>query len=132
MKIAISVYGNTVSNVFDFARRLLLVEVEGGREIDRCEVDVGNRSLPQRADWLRTLGVDVLICGAISRVSAHWIEAAGIEVLAYVTGPVEGVLEAYLSGRLVRPEFRMPGCWPGARKGFGRRRHQCRWRGGPP
>jgi len=116
--------------VFDFARRLLLVDIENTKEFNRSEVALESQSLPQRAGNLKNLGVDVLICGAISRPLMYMLTAFGIEVLPYVTGRVDEVLQAYLTGQLVQPRFTMPGCWPGARKGFGRSRRRCRWRGG--
>ena len=130
MKIAIPVYNDSVSNVFDFAHRLLLMDIENGREVERCEVELKAESLPQRAGNLKNLGVDVLICGAISQALVNMVTASGIQVLPYVTGRVNDVLEAYLTGQLAKPQFSMPGCWPGARKGFGRGRRRCRWRGG--
>jgi len=130
MKIAIPIYNSNVSNVFDFAHRLLLVDIENGKEINRSEVALESRSLPQRAGQLKSLGVDVLVCGAISRLLANMVITSGIEVLPYVTGHVDNVLQAYITEQLVRPEFSMPGYWPGARKGFGRRQRGCRWRGG--
>ncbi len=128
MKIAIPVYGDSISNVFDFAHKLLIVEIEKGKEINRFEIALDNRSLPQRADKLKTLGVEVLVCGAVSKVLAGMVATSGIEVLPYVTGKVDTVLKAYMAGQLIQPEFSMPGCWFGARKG-GRGRG-CRWRGG--
>jgi len=129
MKVAIPAYGEYVSNVFDFSRRLLLVEIENGKEAERFEVELQGLSLPQRAEKLKTLGVHVLVCGAVSRLLANMVSQSGIEVLPYVTGNIENVLSAYMTGQLIRPEFSMPGCWPGARRGFGQRRG-CRWRGG--
>ena len=130
MKIAIPIYGDIISNVFDFAHRLLLVDIENGKETNRSEVAIENQSLPQRAGQLKSLGVDVLVCGAISRSLANLVVTSGIEVLPYVTGHVDNVLHAYMTGQLLRPEFSMPGCWPGARKGFRHRRRGCRWQGG--
>ena len=129
MKIAIPVYNDSVSNVFDFATRLLLVDIESGKEANRSEVALESQLLPQRASQLKDLEVDVLVCGAISRVLANMVTTSGIQVLPYVTGSIN-VLQAYLTGQLVKPEFSMLGCWPGARRGFGRRRRGCRWRGG--
>jgi len=129
MKIAMAVYGDYTSNVFDFAHRLLLVDIENGKEANRSEVALKSQLLPQRTGQLKDLGIDVLICGAISRVLANMITASGIQLLPYVTGRVNDVLQAYLNGQLVQPQFIMPGCWPGARKGFGRRQRGCRWRG---
>jgi len=130
MKIAIPIYNDSVSNVFDFAHRLLLVDIENGKEANRSEVELKDESLPQRAGQLKSLGVDVLVCGAISRVLANMITASGIQLLAYVAGRVNDVLQAYLNGQLVQPQFSMPGCWPGARRGFGRGGRGHRWRGG--
>lgn len=129
MKIAIPIYRDNVSNVFDFAHRLLLVDIESDKAVERSEVELKAESLPQRAGQLKSLGVDVLVCGAISQALANMVTASGIQVLPYVTGRVDDVLQGYLTGQLVQPQFTMPGCWPGARKGFGRGR-QCRWRGG--
>jgi len=129
MKVAIPVYGNYVSTVFDFAHRLLLVDIENGKETERYEVRLERLSLQQRAEKLKSLGVDVLVCGAISQVLANIVTQSGIEILPYVTGNIEDVIGAYMAGQLIRPEFCMPGCWLGARRGFGRR-CSCRWRGG--
>jgi len=130
MKIAIPIYNGNVSNVFDFAHRLSVVDIENAKVVERSEVELKAESLPQRAGSLKNLGVDVLICGAISRALAYMVTASGIEVLAFVTGRVDDVLGAYLTGQLAKPQFSMPGYWPGARKGFGRGRRKCRWRGG--
>ena len=130
MKIAIPVWNDCVSNVFDFAHRLLLVDIENAKVVNRSEVTLKGQSFPQRAGNLKNLGVDVLICGAISRALVTMITASEIEVLAFVTGRVDDVLEAYLTSQLVKPQFSMPGCWPGALEGFGRGRRRCRWRGG--
>ena len=130
MKIAIPIYNDSISNVFDFAHRLLLVDIENGKEANRSEVALESQLLPQRTGQLKDLGIDVLICGAISRSLANMVITSGIHVLPYVTGSIDDVLQAYLTGQLVKPEFSMPGCWPGARRGFGRRRRGCRWQGG--
>jgi len=130
MKLAIPIYRNYVSNVFDFAHRLLLVDTENGRETRRSEIVLGSRSLRARVDQLRRLGVDVLVCGAISRDLANLVVTADIAVLPYVTGNVDNIIQAFLTGQLHKQEFSMPGQWPGARRGFGRRRRGCQWRGG--
>ncbi|RLB79128.1 MAG: hypothetical protein DRH24_13320 [Deltaproteobacteria bacterium] len=120
MKIAIPIRDDCVSPACDFAHRLLLVEFEDGREVRRSEVALAPESGMHRAFRLRDLGVGILICGAISRDLAGWLARGGIEVLPYVSGPIEEVLKAYVSGQLADPRFALPGCWPGARNGFRR------------
>lgn len=129
MKIAIPIWNGFVSSAFDFAHRLLLIEIQNGSENSRSEISLNPEPITQRAVRLKTLGVDVLICGAVSRSLASLVGASGIEVLPYVVGPVDEIVKAYLAGQLAQPKFAMPGCWPGARKGFGRRRRGCRWQG---
>jgi len=129
MKIAIPIYGDNISNVFDFATRLLLVEIENGKEANRSEVALESQSLSQRIGQIKNLEVDVLVCGAISRVLANIVTASGVQLLPYVTGRVNDVLQAYLNGQLVQSQFTMPGCWSGARKNFRRGyRGRCRRR----
>jgi len=135
MKIAISIWNKSVSNVFDFSTELLLLEFDNSQEISRASVELSEQSLVHKANKLRSLGVDVLICGAISREMLCSISDSKIEVLSYVTGSIDDVLDAYLGGELDAAKFIMPGCWSGARDGFGnckrlrQRRNKCnkRW-----
>ncbi len=130
MKVAVPVYGEFVSNVFDFAHRLLLVEIEDGKEADRSEFALESSLHSERALWLKELGVDILVCGAISQELAAMVLSAGIQVLPFVTGNVDDVLHAYTSGELSKPEFRMPDCRLGGRDEARCRGRKCRWRGG--
>ena len=137
MKIAIPVWNGSVSSVFDFAHHLLVVDVHGRQETNRLEVSLEQEVPPQRIAKLVDLGVDVLLCGAISWPLASALMASNIEVIPFVSGPVDEVLNAYLSGRLAEPQFLQPGCWPDARRRFCRGRgprwgrgHGRGWRGG--
>jgi len=100
----------------------LLVEFEGSIEKNRQEVLLAEQSGPERAAKLRRLGVDALVCGAISRPLAYMLSSSGIEVLPFVTGPTEQILDAYRSGQLYQPQYALPGYWEGARRCFQRRR----------
>lgn len=126
MKVAIPIWNSCVSSAFDFAHRLLLVDIQDNSETSRSEIPLNPEPIPQRAAHLKTLGVDVLICGAISRSLASLVETSGIQVLPYVVGPADEILKAYLVGQLAQPRFVLPGFWPGSRKGFrrARRRHR--------
>jgi predicted Fe-Mo cluster-binding NifX family protein len=126
MKIAIPVWQNSVSTVFDFANKLLLAEVGQENAINRMQVDLPDEPLPQKISRLRALDVDLLICGAISQPLAFMVMGAGIEVLPYVTGQIDDVLEAYISGRLMATRFLMPGCKRRKRRCFGRSNRWCR------
>lgn len=129
MKIAIAIWNELVSSTFDFSDRILLVEIENEKEVSRSQILLESKSLLQRVNQLKSLEADVLICGAISKTLAEMITAAGIQVLAYTTGRIDDILKAYRVGQLAESQFTMPGCWPGARKGFrqcGQGRGRCR------
>lgn len=125
MRIAIPVWSGRVSNVFDFAHRLLLVNIQEGQETDRREIAIEQDLPVSRAALLSRHSVDLLICGAISRALAELVATAGIKVMPSVTGPVEDVLAAYLNGRPLDPRFLLPGS--AARRSWGAGR---RFRGG--
>jgi predicted Fe-Mo cluster-binding NifX family protein len=111
MKVAIPSLNGRVSPVFDTARELIVVEVEGGEERSRRIVSLAQDPfLTKRVKKLRTLKIDVLICGGISHVLADGVSAGKTKVISWVAGPVEEVLRAYLGDRLSDAEWRMPGC----------------------
>ena len=127
MKVALPVWQGQVSSVFDFAHKLLVIGLENGEEKCRQEIVLVEQSVPERAAMLKQLGVGVLICGAISRALAEMINGSGIQVLPFVKGSAEQIMNAYKTGQLSQPQYTLPGFWPGARRSFGRRR--C-WKGG--
>ena len=121
MKIAVPVWNDRVSPVFDTSRHLLVVELVDGEEVGREEHTVTDAFPPFRVRRLKELGVDLLICGAISNPVACLINAAGISLMPWVSGDVKDVLDAFNGARLSDPRFRMPGCrgWGrGARRGM--------------
>ncbi len=123
MKVAIPVWSDQVSTVFDFARHLLLVELDDGNEIGRSKHPFQEGSPIFRAKKLSRFGVEVLICGAISRPLARIVASHGIEIIPFVSGTVNDVLNAYLTGRLADSRFCLPGCRPGTRRDW-RKKHR--------
>ena len=110
MKIAIPVSDARISPVFDAARRLLLVDIEDGREVGRTEEVREESQLAPRASRIAELHTDVLVCGAISRPLQAMLISAGVEVIPQTCGQVEEVVQAFISGQLSGDAFIMPGC----------------------
>jgi len=130
MKIAIPTWNGRVSPVFDTASRLLVVDITEESEVARFETDISAHFLPSKSMRLTGLGIDTLICGAISRPLAYMITTAGIKLIPWISGQVEAVVQAFLTNTLFDPRFIMPGCvgpWgkgPGGRHGQGRGRRR--------
>jgi len=127
--LAIPVWNDRVSTTFDFARKLLVVEADGEREVSRKEVPLGDEPVERKARRIRDLAVQVVLCGAISRPFAEAVSQAGIRVIPYVSGEVDSVLAAHLCGRLAEPRFLQPGRGPGARGRWRHRAGGCSGRG---
>jgi predicted Fe-Mo cluster-binding NifX family protein len=87
-----------------------LVEVESGRIVNQWTEVLPEEMPVQRALRLTELGVEDLICGAVSRPLQALVSAYGIRVTAFIAGGAEEVIQAWLEDRLDREEFIMPGC----------------------
>jgi predicted Fe-Mo cluster-binding NifX family protein len=125
MRIAVPVWAGRISPVFDVARRLVLADCVEGAESRRSEVDLEDTEVPLRAKRVAALGVDVLICGAVSRQLTWLLAGEGVRVISQMCGRVDQVIQAYLSGGLGEGAFLMPGCC-----GRHFRRHRRRRGGG--
>ena len=110
MKVALTVWENRISPLFDCARMLFIVDITKNTANSRHFEPFPYKSPFSRATKLTDIGVEVLICGAVSNLFADIIESHGIKIIPFVTGPVDEVLDAYLTNRLNDPKFRMPGC----------------------
>jgi len=110
MKVAIPAWAGRVSTVFDFARHLLVLELHHGKETSRMEILLDENSPILRAGTLSSLDVEVLICGAISNALADLVTRSGIEIIPFVTGKIDDVLDAFLTAQLADARLLLPGC----------------------
>lgn len=109
-KIAVTVWGQRVSPVFDSASTLLIAEIDGNTLVDTYQLAFDPERLLELLQMLRTQQVMLIICGAVSERPALMLEAAGVELIPFIAGDVRHVLDAYLQGRPLGTDFRMPGC----------------------
>ena len=125
MKLAIPVWDDCVSTVLDFSDCLLVVDFESRAINNRSMVDFAGNTIVEKVARLRKLDIEVLLCGAVSRPLERMIMASGIDIIPFLRGRVDDVLNAYFSGHLPGPAFMLPGCrWgSGFGRGMGRRRH---------
>ena len=110
MKLAIPEFHGRVSPVFDCCQRLLVIDttMEGPDRI--VSHDWSELVCVKRPDRLSEMGVKTLLCGGISTDLAREIEAAGVQVIPWISGEIGEVFDAYLEGRLPDPLLTMPGC----------------------
>ncbi len=108
--------------MLDVARRLLMVEVEDGRLADRREENLPGTLPLAQAERLAELGPQILVCGAVSQAMYVLLTQLPMQVVPFVAGETETVIQAWLSGTLAGPRLAMPGCC---------RRGRRRYLGGP-
>jgi len=101
MRVAVTVFGSTISPLCDAARRIMLVEIIDG-EIRRLdEQEVGGLDVSGRLMLLSKWGARALICGAISGFLRHALDGRGVGVYPWVTGEVDEVLRVF-AARIAR------------------------------
>lgn len=118
MKTAFAYWENRIAPVFDTARDLLLVESEGERVTREERLLLADEPPLARTLRLVELGVETLVCGAISRALQEMLLAYGIRVRGFVAGDLHEVVRAWLEGKMNQEAFAMPGCL--GRGGHGR------------
>ncbi len=123
MKMAVTVWKNRISPLFDATRNLLIVEIDHCTVIEKYRVSIDCMSPFARAATLENMGVETLICGGVSEFFAKLIEARNIRIIPFIAGQVDKVINAYLRDGLCQKKFRMPGCGHG-QKEKRRRRHE--------
>ncbi len=121
MKVAVTVWKNRISPLFDATRTLLIAVIHDRVVIEKTIVPLECISPFSRAATLESLGVETLICGGVSDFFAKLIEARNIQIISFVAGRVDEVLDAYLKNTLCQKRFRMPGCSHGQRRQITRR-----------
>lgn len=109
MKTAFAVWNNRMAPVFDVARRVIVIDpAAAGRDVQTQVLLTGDPPL-QKALQLSELGVDCLVCGAISRPLKAVLMARGIQVVACVAGDVQAVIDAWRHQPGAIESFAMPG-----------------------
>ncbi len=116
MKVALTIWGNRISPVFDSARKFLIAEVKDNKVVDRQYESINFEKASDIAQILNDFGIDVLICGAISRRFSTVVDLSKTRLIPFITGHVDVVLKSFIDNRKVKTEFFMPGC----------RNQQCR------
>jgi predicted Fe-Mo cluster-binding NifX family protein len=132
MRVAFATWNDRVAPVFDVTRRLHVVDTVGSRVVRESDESLDDEAPAGRAARLAALGIDALVCGAISRPQEALIQAYGLTVVPFVTGDLRDVVEAWRAGRLGSAAFAMPGCEVAGGRGFrGGRRWGREGRGRP-
>ena len=100
MKIAVTYESGLIFQHFGHTAAFKIYEVENGDIKSSDVVDTNGHGHGALADFLKALGVEVLICGGIGGGAQMALNNAGIKFYGGVQGDADDAVEAFLSGTL--------------------------------
>ena len=122
MKIAIATDGNFVSAHFGRCPSFTIVEIEGGKLVNRTVIDNPGHHPGFLPQFLHKNGVNAIVAGGMGQRALGLFAEAGIEVIVGISGNLDEVINKIVSGTLDGGESL---CRPGAGKGYGVDKTEC-------
>jgi hypothetical protein len=108
-RIGIPTFESRVSPVLDACRRMLVVDIEGGREIKRHEIDLEKTDLNGRIEAFTRWGIQKIVCCGVSDLMCKYMAARNIVLVSGIAGELENIVDACICNRLDDACFSMPG-----------------------
>jgi len=102
MKIAIPFFRNRVSNRLDSSENFLIVSLEKGFIKSRKKIRLLHSEPVMMVNILTQLDINVLICGGITEYYTKKFSRTRIQVIPWIIGDLEDVLDSFLQGRLAK------------------------------
>ncbi len=92
MLIAMPLFGVEIAPRFCFTSQMLIVSLEGGREIQRDTIDVVGLQWWERLNLLTEHSAKMLICGGFNRRFLPYAKERGLQVCWGYYGPADEIL----------------------------------------
>jgi len=100
MEICIAGYQNRVATLLETATELRVYTLEESNVVRSGMTAMplaGPAALP---GYLKAMGVEIVICGGLAKAAKDGFEAMGIQIIPWVKGPIEEVLNAFNEDRI--------------------------------
>jgi len=101
VKIAVPRSGEDVAPCVGHCALMTIYTITGGHISNQVDFPLRSQEPFDRVRLLRDQGVDTIICGGVQDVLEECLRGSGIEVISWVMGSVDALLELYLRGQLV-------------------------------
>jgi len=88
---------------------MVVVDIEGGREIRRQELTLEKMSVPERIEVITRWGIRKIICAGVSDFMCKFLAGKNIALVSGIAGELEKIINAYICNRLNDACFMMPG-----------------------
>lgn len=100
MKIAVTYENGLVFQHFGHTEQFKIYEVEEGKIVNSAVIDTNGSGHGALAGFLRSNGVEVLICGGIGGGARNALAEAGIRLFPGAGGNADAQVESFLAGNL--------------------------------
>lgn len=109
--IAFASWSNRIAPVFDVSRSIHIVETDASKIVGQIQVSLADDEPNLKVARLAEMGVATLVCDAIFRTLQAMMTAYGINVIPFVAGNLQEVIQAWQCGKLSGSTvYAMPGC----------------------
>ncbi len=126
MIAAFTIWNGRIAPVFDVAGQAILVDNDQpAAEPVIMQLPAG--SAVDKLNFLQQHGVQMVICGATPRCTGKYAQQLQIELVPFIAGEQQQVIDTWLLRQPFDNHFRMPGCGRQGRNG--RLGKQCNHQG---
>jgi predicted Fe-Mo cluster-binding NifX family protein len=117
MKVALLTAQSRVSPVFETTCNWLVINANKNGCSISATYDFNQQSEVEMVNELLAKDIQLLVCGAIPYYLEKLLIDQGCEVLSFIAGDIEEVIQALGCDLLDSPKFKMPGCKKRKRQG---------------
>jgi predicted Fe-Mo cluster-binding NifX family protein len=100
VKVAIPRFGESIAPCFEYSATIAIFLIEDNQVKSQTDFALQSQRAFDRVRLLRDQGVDTLICGGVQDRFEDLVKATGINVISWVSGNVEELLNQFLCGKL--------------------------------
>ena len=101
MKVAIPRMGESVAPCFEYCATMAIFTIVDDAVADQVDFPLRSREPFDRVRLLRDQQVDTIICGGVQDMYEDVLRTSGFEVISWVSGSVDDLLDLYVRGQLV-------------------------------
>ena len=98
VRVAVPRFGENIAPCFEYTTTIAIFTVVNGVVDSQADFILQSRERLDRLRLLKDQNVQVLVCGGIEAHFEQMVEAAGIEILSWMSGTVDEVLSSLIDG----------------------------------
>lgn len=110
MKVAITVWQQRVSPVFDVSGSVLLIHIQDGQVLSERLYPLTATDPMEKLAFINSLQAQVLICGAMSAEVQQTAESYPWQLYVFMKGGVRRMMRALIDDGVLADDFILPGC----------------------